>query len=485
MMPGYNATTPGNAIPFGGPQNFIQYYQDWSHVMGRHTLRFGGSYNYIQDNRAFGAYEEPVGAFSTSGSFNWAAMNRLMGGYWGYYNGAVNPQGSYPCAFPIVGANTGCYDASGNHVPNGEVGLPVGPPDFTRSNRYQEFALYVSDSWKATRKLTLSLGLTVRVLWHPAQRQPATWTPTITLTAAVRTNLNASPTVTFCWLRTARLANCGSQARRTLDPRLALHTTSKETARPLSVAATALLTRRNFGNVTFNVIQNPPNYEVVALTDGGNTAVGSMGVTTNPAGPLAGTSGVVGLPGASLRAVNPNINQSYAQLYSLTVERQIQPNVIFGLDFSGSRGIHLYDIANINSYGAGAIYLGNPNPLARLRTTQYSNINYRSSGGISSYNAMVARIQMNNWAKHGLTLNANYTYGHTLDELSDTFSSSINNNNLGYLDPYNPRLDYGNSLHGCQEPLQHVGRVGGSVCEGHHGLRKTDCRWMERCSVCS
>jgi hypothetical protein len=52
---------------------------------------------------------------------------------------------------------------------------------------------------------------------------------------------------------------------------------------------------------------------------------------------------------------------------------------------------------------------------------------------------------MNNWAKHGLTLNANYTYGHTLDELSDTFSSSINQNNLGYLDPYNPRLDYGNS----------------------------------------
>jgi hypothetical protein len=37
-----------------------------------------------------------------------------------------------------------------------------------------------------------------------------------------------------------------------------------------------------------------------------------MGVTTNPAGPLAGSGGVVGLLGASLRAVNPNINQSYA-----------------------------------------------------------------------------------------------------------------------------------------------------------------------------
>jgi hypothetical protein len=132
---------------------------------------------------------------------------------------------------------------------------------------------------------------------------------------------------------------------------------------------------RNFGNVTFNVIQKPPNYEVVALTDGGNAAVDSMNVTTNPAGPLSGTSGVVGLPGASLRAVNPNINQSYAELYSLTLEHQIQPNVIFGLDFSGSRGIHLYDIANINSYGSGAVFLGDADPLARLRQTQYSNIN--------------------------------------------------------------------------------------------------------------
>ena len=170
-----------------------------------------------------------------------------------------------------------------------------------------------------------------------------------------------------------------------------------------------------------------------------------MSVTTNPAGPLSGSSGTVGLPSASLRAVNPNINQSYAQLYSLTVEHQIQPNVIVGLDFSGSRGIHLYDIANINSYGSGAVFIGDADPLARIRSTQYSNINYRSSGGISSYNALVARIQMNNWAKHGLTLNANYTYGHTLDELSDTFSSGPNTYNTGYLDPYNPRMDYGNS----------------------------------------
>ncbi len=36
-------------------------------------------------------------------------------------------------------------------------------------------------------------------------------------------------------------------------------------------------------------------------------------------------------------------------------------------------------------------------------------------------------------------------YGHALDNLSSTFSESANNFNLGYLNPYNPRLDYGNA----------------------------------------
>jgi hypothetical protein len=52
---------------------------------------------------------------------------------------------------------------------------------------------------------------------------------------------------------------------------------------------------------------------------------------------------------------------------------------------------------------------------------------------------------MRNWANTGLTLDANYTWGHTLDELSDTFSSADSQQNLGYLDPFNPKVDYGNS----------------------------------------
>ena len=44
---------------------------------------------------------------------------------------------------------------------------------------------------------------------------------------------------------------------------------------------------RNFGNVTFNVIQNPPNYAVLSLFN--NVDVTNLQITTNNAGPLAGT----------------------------------------------------------------------------------------------------------------------------------------------------------------------------------------------------
>src|SRR5262249_23489670 len=182
---------------------------------------------------------------------------------------------------------------------------------------------------------------------------------------------------------------------------------------------------RNFGNVTFNVIQNPPNYSVISIINGTDTPANSLAVTTDPAGPLAGSGVVKAIPKVSLRAVNPNIRTSYAHQYGLTFERELRHGLLVGFDYSGSYGEKLYDIANINRTGSGNHYLGDTVPttlggLTRLKTIQYSNINFRSDNGKSHYNALVARIGMRNWAKTGLTLDANYTYSHCLDELSDT-----------------------------------------------------------------
>jgi outer membrane receptor protein involved in Fe transport len=445
MLPGYLPTTPGSGIPFGGPQNFLQFYQDWSHTMGRHTIRFGGSYDYQRDNRTFGAYETPVGAFSTSGGIADASLNRFLGGYWGQFQGAIYPQGHFPCAFSSV-AGVGCVDNSTTPPtshPEGNVLTPVSQPVFARSNRYNEFGLYVTDSWKVTNRLTLSLGLRYDRFGVQHNKNPQ-----LDSNYYLGTGANFFEQVRNGSVQLAPNSpngNLWQPASKNFAPKLGFAYDFRGDGKTVLRGGYSLSYERNFGNVTFNVIQNPPNYAVISLQDGVDVPTGAQTVTTNPAGPLSGSGITKAIPKVSLRAVDPNIKQAYAELYSLTLEHEVSHNLIVGLDYSGSHGVHLYDIANINIAGSGAVYAGDAPGLSRLRTTQYSNINWRGSNGISHYDALVARVQMNNFRKSGLTLNANYTYGHTFDELSDTFSSSFNEFNLGYLGAFNPRVDYGNS----------------------------------------
>jgi hypothetical protein len=122
------------------------------------------------------------------------------------------------------------------------------------------------------------------------------------------------------------------------------------------------------------------------------------------------------------------------------------------VDYNGAHGVHLYDIANYNMLGGAQAYLGDPLtcPTCFTRVNQqWSSINTRGSNGTSHYNSMNVRLMSQNFKHTGLMLVANYTYAHSLDDLSSTFSeSSAASNgvgNLGYLDPRNPRLDYGNS----------------------------------------
>jgi hypothetical protein len=204
---------------------------------------------------------------------------------------------------------------------------------------------------------------------------------------------------------------------------------------------------RNFGNVTFNVIQNPPNYAVVSLI--GGIDVPSIPITTDVLGPLAGTSGTKALPAVSLRAVNPDIKTAYTHNMSFGVQRELVPNVVLDLEYSGSKGVGLYDIANINRYGSANVYLGQMYPCPappcydRLKATQYTNINYRSDEGFSRYHSLNTRLDIRN--VKGVNFRINYTWSHAIDNLSDTFSSSNNDFNLGYLDPFDPKVDTGDA----------------------------------------
>jgi hypothetical protein len=77
-------------------------------------------------------------------------------------------------------------------------------------------------------------------------------------------------------------------------------------------------------------------------------------------------------------------------------------------------------------------------------------MNFRSDQGFSRYDALNARYAVTNFLSKGLGLTANYTWSHAMDNLSSTFSdgngaTTSGAYQLGYLDAFNPRLNFGNA----------------------------------------
>jgi outer membrane receptor protein involved in Fe transport len=450
-FPGYNPFTPGNGGAFGGPQNILQFYEDISWTHGKHSLRFGGTYNYIQDNRTFAAYQTAVNGLSTGGGVG-GAVTGLLSGNFTDIRVAINPQGRFPC--PPTGPTPAC-----------QVTLPVGPPNFSRSNGFKEGAAYVQDAWKVKPGLTVNLGLR----WEHF---------------GVQHNRNASldsnwyaPGIGFAdsnlgqYLRTGsiQLASQSSIGQlwkpdwHNFAPRVGIAWDVFGDGTTALRGGYGIGYERNFGNVTFNLIQNPPNYAVLDVPGP---------ITTNNFGPLAGTSGSLPLPTVGARIVDPHIKTAYAHTWNVIAQRQIVPGVVYSLEYSGSKGVNLYSIAYPNQSGFGNFALGDPctglqpdgttTCTSRPNSSYGDTVGYRGNQGFSIYHSLNNRIVMNNFLSSGVDLTVNYTWSHAIDNLSSTFfeaggqgiasqygqqNITINNGNFvfGLLDPYRPNLDRGNA----------------------------------------
>ena len=417
-LPGYLPYTPGSAIPFGGPQNLAQVFEDFSWMAGNHSFRFGGSYVYIRDNRAFGAYQEAV---EQLGSNLKGGMDNFLRGQLRTFQSAVYPQGKYP---------------------GDTLTLPVGPPDFTRSNRYHDLAFYGQDSWRVSPRFTVNLGL--RWEYFGVQHNKD---PNKDSNLYLGSGSNIQDQFRSGSVKTVPESPIGglwAKDRNNFAPRVGVAWDVFGNGKTSLRGGYGISYERNFGNVTFNVIQNPPNYAVIQI--GAADVGGDLPVSVDNAGPLSGSTGTKVLPKVSLRAVNENIRGAYAHMWSVALEHQLGTDTQVSLQYTGSKGSGLYSIDRQNLPGSGAVYFGDEgDPLSTYVNPQYAVINYRTADGFSNYNAMVAELRSRNLFNQGLQFGFNYTYAHTLDNLSTTFSEAGNNFNLGLLDPANPSLDKGNA----------------------------------------
>lgn len=112
-------------------------------------------------------------------------------------------------------------------------------------------------------------------------------------------------------------------------------------------------------------------------------------------------------PSSAGRTINPNNRTPYFERYSLSIQQEISPNLLFEIGYIGSQAHKLQRRRLINQRKLGGINLY-PNLSTRLQFTD--NV------GNSNYNAMTAKVERR--YAGGLTLLAAYTWSHSIDDVS-------------------------------------------------------------------
>jgi outer membrane receptor protein involved in Fe transport len=417
-LPGYYDTVQN------GTENLVQVYEDASFVFGRHQLRFGGSLNRILDNISTGLGQvghQDLG-LNTTESLNNFVLGRSLS-----FTVAIDPKG---------------------HFPLERAELPYSQPSFTRANGYDEFALYATDSWKPHQRLTVNAG--VRYEYFDVQHNTDR---SLDSNFYLGDGANEAERIHYGQVLRAQdspISGLVRPDRNNFGPRAGVAWDVFGDGRTSFRGGYGISYERNFGAVTYDILFNPPAYGI-ASTTAFELGLPFLPLYRDNLGPFTGT-GSITLPKLNLTALRTDLHTAFAHFWSVSSERQLFSKTLAAIDYTGSKGVGLYDITDVNRPFSGAVYLGLPGPgqvgvdldnrFARLNR-QYGAIYLRGNGGGSIYHAMTLRLRSRDLAKSGLFLDANYTWAHAIDNLSDTASQT--QRFLGYPDSFDPAAERGNA----------------------------------------
>jgi hypothetical protein len=102
---------------------------------------------------------------------------------------------------------------------------------------------------------------------------------------------------------------------------------------------------------------------------------------------------------------------AYMETYTLNVQRQITPSLLFQVGYAGSRGIHLMEEENMNQVQPGPGSDASRRLIPQLDNV--STIDYIFPGNMSNYNSLQVQVQKN--LSSGMQFLLAYTYSKSLD----------------------------------------------------------------------
>jgi hypothetical protein len=310
---------------------------------------------------------------------------------------------------------------------------------------------YVMDNWHVIPRLTLNLGLRYDALPHVYEKNnrtsnfvPADFSFANAQVPAADGTLNPNgpgfsqppgAPVPY-YLNGVRMAGVNGFPRGlvnnsygTLQPRVGFAYDLFGNGKTVIRSGFGLFFERIQGNDIYGTDTNPPFAYQPSVS---SVTFSNPNVTTDGAVAATPTS-----PG-NFSALNMNYINPGTTQFSLGVQQEIAPSVVFAVQYVGMTGWHQDDQRNINTlplsdssgYAHRQAVANGANANLYRQFPGWANITMNENETNSNYHSLQSVLRMEN--KHGLTLQFAYTYSHEIDIKSGDLQGVSNPFNLEY-----------------------------------------------------
>lgn len=359
-------------FPLTEVENVFEYLDNVTFIRGPHTFKTGADLRRIQraDTQILG---DPAGGFSFGTDFTGDPANPGSTG-----NGFADFLLGIPDSGQLIRTS-------------GLAGL-----------RSWELGAYWEDTWKASRKLTLNYGIRYDLFTAPVEVYNRMSNFDVGTGKLLLPGMKGSdPNYNNRALMSTPLLN--------FSPRLgfAYRLSAKNVLR--GGYGVFFMPESSAG---FLMTLNPPfvgtlTYANVAVPQQINRTLDQgFPLVTNPFTPIDQFTG-------SINAYNPDGRTGYTQEYSLGIQHEFTPSLVWETYYVGNTSRDLQDLWNPNQPFPGT---GNPilrEPYGQVAPRLFS-LTYQEQRAIGNYNSLQATL-----TKHfsrGLSFQANYTYSHAIEE---------------------------------------------------------------------
>jgi hypothetical protein len=388
-------------------------------VKGRDSFDIGFGYLRLRHTEAGGAEYGPAGT---------------------YY---FEPGQPIPVAVPSVSGLNNL--APGSPSPSSLVSFMLGIPTFygrtlafpgfgpegggeTFGIRRNSYNAWIQDDIKASRNLTLNLGLRYEYNGVPSEvdnrflgidTSPGTLFGKVVLNPSPAWSPDYTgfgPRVGFAYRLTQKTTVRGGWG---IFTNLPMVQTAEQNGSSFPFYSTAVAT-----NPTYSISPQPVSLPYVTDLQGNVMPPSGNSKLIKPNTPvnLVPLESIFGSAGLEAYLPDPNLKNGYTMDGNFTLERQLAGDSLLQVSYVSNNAVRLYNSIYPNGW------TGSPS-----QYTPYTNsdpglgeLSLTSNGGHSSYNALQAMVRKIS-AQHGLTFQASYTWSKALDNASTVFNGAAAN----------------------------------------------------------